>query len=361
MKILYIEDELSKNIPGMIRLFSAYLSEEQIKALNELETDISGYGAGQEEMKQLIEENRILEVEYSFSEALRKIIHQPEQYSFFIVDRNLSKYDYNLQDIQQIDPRYAEKLHTRYHEREGDYLFLKLALFSRIDVMTRFFFLTAYPASTELQSAKDVEQLIDLGKFKDDNFFEKGNDAELARLRQIMKTTKIEDSDYKTLIAQGESHYLEFKSTLRYCLKKQSPQKSIEYAIEHAVLKTIAAYLNSNGGTLLIGVDDSGQILGLDSDFSTFKKEHKTDEFLKYLDNLIANNLGNRFHRQLAIHFPVVDGVMICAIKVKEKASEGVWLKNRELNREQFYIRRSASTIELVPSEAMKYIKDHWG
>jgi hypothetical protein len=48
-------------------------------------------------------------------------------------------------------------------------------------------------------------------------------------------------------------------------------------------------------------------------------------------------------------------------VVVKEKAAEDVWLRNKEKNTEQFYIRRSASTVELPPSEAVKYIKEHWG
>ncbi|MCP4404826.1 MAG: ATP-binding protein, partial [bacterium] len=167
-----------------------------------------------------------------------------------------------------------------------------------------------------------------------------------------------ESRTWKALIEQGESNSLEFKSTLRCCLRQKSPQKYIE----HAVMKTIAAYLNSEGGTLLIGVDDSGGILGLDDDFSTFsnKKPDKVDEFLKHFDNLIATNFGDHVHHYLNIAIAPIEGKALCAVTVKEQASDAVWLMNKEKNAEQFYIRRSASTIELSPSEAMKYIRDHW-
>ncbi len=167
-----------------------------------------------------------------------------------------------------------------------------------------------------------------------------------------------ESQHWKTLIAQGESNTLEFKSTLRYCLREKSPQKYVE----HATMKTLAAYLNSTGGTLLIGVDDSGAILGLDNDFSTFshKKPDKVDEFLKHFDNLIANNFGDHIHHYLDIQIATVEGKSVCAVTIQEKASDAVWLTNKEKNTEQFYIRRSASTIELSPREAMQYIRDHW-
>ena len=164
--------------------------------------------------------------------------------------------------------------------------------------------------------------------------------------------------NWKAIIMQGESNTLEFKSSLRYCLCQKSSQKYIE----HAAMKTIAAYLNSEGGTLLIGVDDNGTILGLDNDFSTFskKKTDKVDEFLKHFDNLIANNFGDTIHHYLDIEFPNVEGKLICAITVKEKASDAVWLRNKGEKTEQFYIRRTASTVELSPSEAMKYARAHW-
>jgi hypothetical protein len=64
------------------------------------------------------------------------------------------------------------------------------------------------------------------------------------------------------LIATGENDKLEFKATLRWNIHAERVGKEIE----HETLKTIAAFLNSEGGTLLIGVSDSGEILGLDAD-----------------------------------------------------------------------------------------------
>lgn len=359
MKILYIEDELSKNIPRIVRLFSAFLGKEKTRALQALDIDASGYGADPEEIKNLVEETHFIEVEYRFPDALRKIIQHPERYALFIVDRNLSGHEYTHQEVQRIDNNYNELLYKRYtnNNREGDYLLLKLALFSPVDVMQKFYFLSAYPVQDELQGAEDIGNLIDLGKFTVENFIEKGNETNIERLREIISTTDLSDTSYERLIQQGESHTLEFKSTLRYCLKKKSPQKYIG----HAVMKTIAAYLNSEGGTLLIGVDDSGNVLGLEHDFSTFEEENKIDAFLKYFDKLFAGNIGDRFQRHLDVSFPVLNGITICAVVVKERASEGVWLRNKEKKVEQFYIRRSISTIELPPSEAVRYIKEHWG
>lgn len=157
------------------------------------------------------------------------------------------------------------------------------------------------------------------------------------------------------LIQNGESSTLEFKSTLRVDLKTGKQEKFIEYS----VLKTLAAFLNSAGGTLLIGIDDNKNILGLDKDFKSFPKGDKLDEFQKYFDNIFGNNIGNRFQRYIKVEFPEIDGKMICSVTIKEKSEEEVYITN-DGGQEIFYIRRQASTISLKPSDAVKYIKEHW-
>jgi Putative DNA-binding domain len=87
----------------------------------------------------------------------------------------------------------------------------------------------------------------------------------------------------REMIAQGESGKLEFKSTLRWDMKagKTNP------AVERASLKTICAFLNATGGTLLIGVRDDGSIEGIESD-----KLLNDDRFLLHLWTLIRTCLG---------------------------------------------------------------------
>lgn len=161
--------------------------------------------------------------------------------------------------------------------------------------------------------------------------------------------------NWKKIIDKGESPELEFKSTLRVDLKTSKPEKFIE----HSVLKTLVAFLNSYGGTLLIGVEDNRNILGLNKDFNSFSKPDKLDEFQKHLDNIIQKSIGDRFHHYLQIDFPAIDNKAICAVIIKEKSSEPVYLTD-EKGEERFYIRRQASTVDLKHSESYKYIKEHW-
>ena len=161
--------------------------------------------------------------------------------------------------------------------------------------------------------------------------------------------------NWKKIIAKGEGPKLEFKSTLRVDIKTNKAERFIEYS----VLKTLAAFLNSQGGTLLIGVEDSKNILGLSNDFNSFSQADKLDEFQKHFDNIIQKSIGDRFHHYMQFEFPKLDNKSICVITIKKKSSEPIYLKDVK-GEERFYIRRQASTIDLKLSESYKYIREHW-
>ena len=81
------------------------------------------------------------------------------------------------------------------------------------------------------------------------------------------------------MLKTGENNFIEFKSTLRYCLRNDQPEKYIEFSIA----KTLNAFLNSEGGTLIIGVDDVGDVLGLDHDIASFDKKGNDLDYQKFL------------------------------------------------------------------------------
>jgi hypothetical protein len=163
---------------------------------------------------------------------------------------------------------------------------------------------------------------------------------------------------WRTKIDKKESKEIELKSSLRFCLK----EKKVRSEIEHSALKSIAAFLNSEGGELFIGVDDSGTVLGLDDDFSTFKGNDKIDKFRTHFDTIFETAFGNQYQRFINMQFPVVDGKIICVVTVK-KSEVDVWLNDKckaKGGGEQFYIRRQGSTAQLAGKEASDYIKNHW-
>jgi hypothetical protein len=172
---------------------------------------------------------------------------------------------------------------------------------------------------------------------------------------------EIEDADEdivistQKLISIGESPKTEFKSTLRVNLHTNNPDKIIELQS----MKTLAGFMNSKNGTLIIGVADNKEILGLDTDFDSFvNKTDLLDEFQKHLDNLVENYIGNSAYSLIKIYFPEIEGKMICRIDVDFRKSGPIYVKNK--NTEEFYIRRAASTTKLNPSEMINYIENLW-
>jgi hypothetical protein len=165
-------------------------------------------------------------------------------------------------------------------------------------------------------------------------------------------------SSLMELIKKGENKTLEFKSTLCYDLKENARKPHIE----HSILKTIAAFLNSEGGTLLIGVTDEGGIHGLDDDLKVLgSKGDPRDNFNKAFDNLISNNFGRDIHRLLHLTLESIEGKLVAKVEIKEKAPEEVFLVNKEKNSsEEFYVRLNASSVALSGKELSKYIKWHW-
>ena len=96
--------------------------------------------------------------------------------------------------------------------------------------------------------------------------------------------------DLEKIIQSGEHSYLEFKSTIRWNIENAKVDKKME----EIILKSISAFSNGDGGKLLIGVADNGEILGLEEDYNSLKEANK-DYFELHLSNLIINNFGNEF------------------------------------------------------------------
>ncbi|SMF22806.1 Predicted transcriptional regulator containing an HTH domain and an uncharacterized domain shared with the mammalian protein Schlafen [Alteromonadaceae bacterium Bs31] len=158
--------------------------------------------------------------------------------------------------------------------------------------------------------------------------------------------------DWGAIIRKGESQKIEFKSSFHWDYRKQETNKSLE----NIILKTISAFLNSEGGILFIGVDDDGSVLGLENDYSTFSKKN-SDGLSLALTNLLNQKLGKNIHSFIKIDIVGVNNSEICIVNVSA-CDKPVFLK--EGASEAFYIRASASSQPLSMSEAFEYIKGRW-
>jgi membrane protein YdbS with pleckstrin-like domain len=158
--------------------------------------------------------------------------------------------------------------------------------------------------------------------------------------------------DVGVIIAQGENQTIEFKSSLLWDYYQNKVNKDLYVP----VMKNISAFMNTNGGTLLIGVDDDGQILGLEPDLKSMKK-HNVDGFENVFNMAFNQMIGVEFRQHLEITFPKLDGVVICFISIK-LANQPVYMVHK--GQEYFYIRAGNASQPLSVSTATSYIQDHF-
>lgn len=173
------------------------------------------------------------------------------------------------------------------------------------------------------------------------------------KLQQIEKLSEELGKDLKVTIKLGESQTLEFKSSFRWDLKEQRVNKNLE----NVVLKTLAGFLNSsNGGTLLIGVADNGEILGLTADFQSLNKAN-SDGFEQAIMTAVASNLGADVCQCIQTLFHVLQGKHICRLIISP-APRPVFVKQGKDSR--FYLRTGGGTRDLNIQEATEFITSRW-
>ena len=159
------------------------------------------------------------------------------------------------------------------------------------------------------------------------------------------------------LIAAGESDTVEFKASARWGHKagKVIPE------VEDSFIKTIAAFLNSNGGTVLIGVEDrTRNLLGLDADLATVKGKD-LDGYENWMIDRLVNALtpGANSVARVAVSFATVDDASVARIEVAP-SPEAVYTKTSKADGVLF-VRIGNSTRALSTPEAVAYVKEKWG
>jgi hypothetical protein len=170
--------------------------------------------------------------------------------------------------------------------------------------------------------------------------------------KSYMRARKLKRFSLRRLIRSGENNKIEFKETFRW----DTREKQINKNLEKVVMKEIVGFLNSQGGRLVIGVTDSGQVIGLENDYKTLTRGNK-DGFENHLNHVIKSMIGVEFNEFLNISFEFQKEKEVCLIKVKA-STKPVFL--RANGQEEFYIRTGNATTPLTMSQAVDYISEHW-
>lgn len=156
------------------------------------------------------------------------------------------------------------------------------------------------------------------------------------------------------LIQAGESSQVEFKSTARHNIRAGQRDDRIEAAIA----RTVAGFLNASGGTLMIGVDDTGTALGLEHDLAHMK-EPTLDQYELWLHDYLARTLGAPAVALVRVTFPVVAGRTLCRVDVSP-SPRPVFLRPAKGAEVRFHARFGNSTRTLGVAEAIDYAVDHF-
>jgi HsdM N-terminal domain/Putative DNA-binding domain/N-6 DNA Methylase len=157
--------------------------------------------------------------------------------------------------------------------------------------------------------------------------------------------------DAAELIKRGESKTLEFKSTLRWNLKEDRQDDKF---ITHAVLKTVAAFLNTDGGDLLVGVADDGAIVGIERD-----RLDTDDKFMRHLTQVVRNGMGDRAGTCVDPKTQEVQGKTVCVVSC-QRSPEPIFLKWKGIETTpegDFFVRSGPGTVKLPPDSAKEYVR----
>jgi ActR/RegA family two-component response regulator len=155
------------------------------------------------------------------------------------------------------------------------------------------------------------------------------------------------------LIAGGENKELEFKTSARW----DSRANKVNKDLEKIVIKTIAGFLNSEtGGKLLLGVDDAGNVVGIEDDYKTLVRKDR-DGYEGYLTNLLLDAFGKDLSLWLRVAFHELQQRIICEVTARPSPKPVFVTDDKS---EHLYVRTGNSTRLLSTREAIEYCKVRW-
>ena len=148
------------------------------------------------------------------------------------------------------------------------------------------------------------------------------------------------------LIEGGESQGLEFKQSARVDAKTDLKEKYIE----EAIIKTVAGFLNADGGTLLVGVSDEKRLVGIAADLKTVRGG--LDGFERWLmADLLGHAIGQALiTTRVRISFPELRGLRLARIDVTPSLEEVALVNESDL-----WVRTGNQTRQLKGREMIEF------
>lgn len=164
------------------------------------------------------------------------------------------------------------------------------------------------------------------------------------------KPAEVSIVDY---IQAGEGESVEFKGSLRWDFK----QSNVNRDLEKVVARTLAAFMNSKGGTLIIGVSDEGHALGLEPDFATLPHRPDADGWEQHLRNVLNRYLGKDVAATVSLSFGEFEGKTVAIVRAEPRLKPTFITDGPNT---EFHIRSGNTTQLLNVQETTEYIKQHF-
>lgn len=138
------------------------------------------------------------------------------------------------------------------------------------------------------------------------------------KIYQLMDLKMLQTDNQK--VAE-EDQYTELKTSIIYPAGNHMvPNERVQIPV---ILKVIASFLNTSGGRLYVGVNDSGYASGLHTDFTYLNSRHEDydlatvkDKFDRMVRDNVHNRLGRTANSLIKTEFEEVDGMIIYRVDV---------------------------------------------
>ena len=169
----------------------------------------------------------------------------------------------------------------------------------------------------------------------------------------------------KKLISMDESNNLEFKSSVWQGYDGETGEiGNTEFpnrTVEDGVLKTVCAFLNSDGGTLVIGVRDRPEksVIGIEEDFKFCGERKDGESFQNKLSELFSNRFCSETIVGTRVHLSTekIGRKMVCRVDVMADPSGWPVMTNKE-KKFEFYVRQGPKTVLLVGRDVFAWVRE---
>ena len=177
---------------------------------------------------------------------------------------------------------------------------------------------------------------------------------EFGRGKEFQVNALSGETTLQEMIRVGESEKVEFKSSLRSPMQGEEVTKELRNSLEFACVKSCAAMLhNEEGGTLLIGVNDDGNVVGLDLDYQSSSNIGGRDGFERHFRQLLSGKISDLGPNEIKISFESVTGLDVAIVFCRAAIAPRLV---KDGAKEFFFVRNGNATIDLAPT--MKKLLD---